>query len=152
MSEILSDSLASETIAEASRGRYLKIWADFKAFSDLSDEFDNRILTESEFVEFFKHLRTNKKSSSSSLWTIYSMLNSVCKGKYSERLQKFPRITSLLKSYNGDVKKKAAVFEEGDLKTLICGSSGPLYSILAGEEGGLDPGIFLRAEEPLHSK
>ena len=112
MSEILSDTLASETIAEASRGRYLKTWADFKAFSDQSDEFDNRMPTESEFVEFFKHLRTNKKSSSSSLWTIYSMLNSVCKGKYSERLQKFPRITSLLKSYNGDVKKKAAVFED----------------------------------------
>ena len=88
MLEILSNSLASETIAEASRGQYLKIWADFKAFSDLSDEFDNRIPTESEFVEFFKHLRTNKKSSSSSLWTIYTMLNSVCKGKYSERLQK----------------------------------------------------------------
>ena len=119
MSEILSDTLASETIAEASRGRYLKTWADFKAFSGLSDEFDNRMPTESEFVEFFKHLRTNKKSSSSSLWIIYSMLNSVCKGKYSERLQKFPRITSLLKSYNGDVKKKAAVFEEGDLETFV---------------------------------
>ena len=56
------------------------------------------------------------------------MLNSVCKGKYSERLQKFPRITSLLKSYNSDVKKKAAVFEEGDLETFVAAQSGKFCS------------------------
>ena len=119
MSAILSDELAFETVAEASRGRYKKAWEEFKGFSIFSCEFETRMPSESELLEYFKHLRNEKKSSSSTLWTVYSMLNSVCKGKYSERLQKFPRITALLKSYNKDCKKKAAVFEDGDLEKFV---------------------------------
>ena len=119
MSVILSDELAFLTIAEASRGRYKKVWEEFTRFSNSSDDFEKRMPSENELLEYFQHLRNKKKNSSSTLWTVYSMLNSVCKGKYSERLQKFPRITALLKSYNKDCKKKAAVFDDGDLEKFV---------------------------------
>ena len=106
MSAILSDEFAFETVAEASRGRYKKVWEEFKGFSSSSNDFERRMPSENELLEYFKHLRNEKKSSSSTLWMVYSMLNSVCKGKYSECLQKFLRITALLKSYK-DCKKKA---------------------------------------------
>ena len=53
------------------------------------------------------------------MWTLYSMVNSVCKGKYGSCLQKHPRITSLLKSYDTDVKKKAAVFSQEEVDTFV---------------------------------
>ena len=53
------------------------------------------------------------------MWTLYSMVNSVCKGKYGSSLQKHPRITSLLKSYDTDVKKKAAVFSQEDVDSFV---------------------------------
>ena len=118
---ILSDECAVETISEASRGRYKKAWEEFKGFSTNSSDYETRMPSENEFLDYFKHLRSDKKSSSSTMWTVYSMLNTVCKGKYSERLQKYPRITALLKSFNKDCKKKAAVFQDGDLEKFVGG-------------------------------
>jgi integrase len=53
------------------------------------------------------------------MWTTYSMINSTCKGKYGDTLKKFPRVTSLLKAYDTDVKKKAAVFSKDDLDAFV---------------------------------
>ena len=101
------DECAVETIGEASRGRYKKACEEFKGFSTDSSDY-------------FKHLRSDKKSSSRTMWTVYSMPNTVCKGKYSERMQKFQRITALLKSFNKDCKKKAVVFQDGDHEKFFC--------------------------------
>ena len=74
---------------------------------------------EEEFLSYFRHLRTDEGYSSSTMWTIYSMVNSVCKGKYGSCLQKHPRITSFLKSYDTDVKKKAEVFSQEEVDTFV---------------------------------
>ena len=55
------------------------------------------------------------------MWTTYSMINSVCKEKYGDTLKKFPRVTSLLKSFDTDVKQKAAVFSRIDLDSFVNG-------------------------------
>ena len=68
-------------------------------------------------MAYFKYLHEEKKAASSSMWTYYSYINSICQRKYSVRLQQFPRITQLLKSYDTDVKEKAEIFDE----TLIKG-------------------------------
>ena len=111
MSSILSDQEAVETVKGSTNERYLKIWVSFKNNSPNSAEFENRIPEENELLDFFRHLRNDLKYSSSSMWTYYSMLNAVIKGKYGERLQKYPRITSLLKSHDTNIKKKAPVFD-----------------------------------------
>ena len=53
------------------------------------------------------------------MWTTYSMINSVCKEKYGDTLKKFPRVTSLLKSFDTDVKNKADVFSRIDLDSFV---------------------------------
>ena len=56
---------------------------------------------------------------SSSLWTMYSMVNSVTKVKYSLSLKAYPRITSVLKSMDVDCKKKAKTFNKQDFDKFI---------------------------------
>ena len=75
--------------------------------------------TEDEFSKYFRYLRLEKKLSSSTLRKTYSIINAVVKGKYGERLQKHPRLTTLLKSFDTDTKKKVAVFEMEDLGVFV---------------------------------
>lgn len=82
-------------------------------------EFEQRAPSEEEFLSFFRHQRLELKKASSTMWTTYSMLNGVIKGKYGIRLQDYPRLTSLLKSYDVDTKHKAAVFEPEDLGLFV---------------------------------
>ena len=56
---------------------------------------------------------------SSTLWTTYSMVTSVCKGKYSINLKQYCRVTSLLKSFDVDVKKKAKVFTKSEINKFL---------------------------------
>ena len=73
--------------------------------------------TEDHFVEYFDYLKNTKKYASSTLWTIYSMLNNKLQLNFGFKLQKFPRITLLLKLYEaGDTRKKAKEF----LKEEVC--------------------------------
>ena len=56
---------------------------------------------------------------STSLWTIYCMLNAVSKAKYGFNLRDFPRVTNLIKTFNVDMKKKAMVFSKEDIDRFI---------------------------------
>jgi hypothetical protein len=59
----------------------VKCWKEFK---ELNPEinFEEGPPGEEAIVNFFKHLRTKKKVASSSVWTLYSYINSVFKRKY----------------------------------------------------------------------
>ena len=85
------------TVKEGSRERYSRVWKEYLDFCSTSSEFAYRMPSEYELITYFKHLREVKKMASSSLWTYYSMINSVVKGIYGEKMQKYPRITMLLK-------------------------------------------------------
>ena len=99
------------------REKVKKLWEDF--VDKNNDEFNENQPTENQFISYFKDLREEKSLSSSSIWTYYSSLNCVMKNRYGTPLQKYPRITTLLKSYNGDVKKKAAIFESSDIEEFV---------------------------------
>ena len=67
-------------------------------------------------MQYFDILHTQKKMKSSTLWSTYSMLNSIHQRNYGECLQNFPRITQQLKSYNSSYSRKvASVFETKDI-------------------------------------
>ena len=53
------------------------------------------------------------------MWTTYSMLNSVVKSKYGFNLKNYVRVTSLIKSFDVDIKKKAEVFSTEDIDSFI---------------------------------
>jgi hypothetical protein len=63
-------------------------------------------------------MRLEKKMAASTLWTHYSMLNSVMKRKYGSKIQDFPRVTMLIKGFPEDLKQKALILDEEDLKKL----------------------------------
>jgi hypothetical protein len=44
----------------------------------------------------------------SSVWTLYSYLNSILKQKYGFKLQDLPRMTMFIKGFEEDTKKKAS--------------------------------------------
>ena len=108
-------------VKDGSRGKYRKCWNDFTSFFPLKkDEFSLGMPCEEDFTSYFKHLREEKKMASSSLWTYYSMLNSVVKGIYGKKLQtEFPRLTSFIKAYDTDIKKKAMCFEPEDIADFV---------------------------------
>ena len=87
--------------------------------------------TEDEFMDFFKHLRNELGMSSSTLWTNYSMVNSFVKGKYGKSLQTMPRITSLIKSFDTDIKNKAFIFSKDEIACFVSNKSisGPYWLV-----------------------
>lgn len=97
---------------------YVKAWINFKTF--LPGDLDLEIgpPAEDKIIDYFKHLRMEKQMASSSIWTIYSYINSIFKRKYGLQLQTMPRITLTIKGFEGDIKQKAEVFDE-DVSKII---------------------------------
>ena len=87
---ILSDQIALEQVKPGSRIIYKKAFDRLREFleRDLED------LPEQELMRYFRDLRLEKNAASSTLWSTYSMINSLCKGKYNLDLKKFTRVSS----------------------------------------------------------
>ena len=131
---IQSDEVALQAIKENTRPCYLKLWKDFKEFTG-DESLDIRVPSEDEILNFLRHLRDDKGifncicnicnicyiigMASSTMWTCYSQLNGVIKSKYGFNLKKYARVTSLLKSMDTDIKKKAGVFSKEELGKFI---------------------------------
>ena len=90
---------------------------DFKESFPNAD-FDSRRPTEEELREYFLNMRTVRGCASTTIWTNFSMVNSVCKNKYSFDIKSLPRIVTLLKSFEGAPKKKAAIFTAEELRAF----------------------------------
>ena len=119
MSTIVSDDdIFVQFTNEASRKQYERMW---KQFLEFCGDFDLEAGQPGEdlLTNYFKHLRFEKKMASSSLWTVYSCLNSILKRKYSAKLQELPRLTLLIKGFDQDVKQKAAIFDDVQLKEFM---------------------------------
>ena len=84
-STILTDESVFSQIKEKSRNAYVKSWEDFKSYLTGHD-FEECHPGEEDIISFFNHLRNEKKMASSSIWTIYSYINSVIKRKYGWKL------------------------------------------------------------------
>jgi hypothetical protein len=61
------------------------------------------------------------------MWTYYSCLNSMMKSKYNIKLQELPRLTMLIKGFDTDIKSKAPIFEETQLKAFMLGNMESSY-------------------------
>ena len=85
---------------------------------DTSSELEIRHPSEEEISSYLKYLRKEGKASST-MWTMYSMLNSILKSKYDFSLKNYPRVTTMLKSFDTDVKKKAATFSKEEFDQFV---------------------------------
>ena len=118
---ILPDADALIQIKEGSRKLYIKAFNQFREY--IGNDLEARPPTEQELLSYVKFMRLEKGLASSSLWTTYSMINGVCKGKYSINLKQYCRVTSLIKSFDVDVKSKAATFSSEEINKFIGDSS-----------------------------
>ena len=103
----MKDQESFETIKPTSRPVYRKAWLKFMSF-DESHNFENEMPNEDILSSYFKQLRASG-AASSTLWTTYSLINAVIKTKYGERLQKYPRLTSLIRSF--DTGKQISILQ-----------------------------------------
>jgi hypothetical protein len=126
--KIYTDREVFEQIKDASRKQYIRTWQDFKTFT-VGHNYEDSQPGEEDFIAFFKHIRLEKKIATSTLWTHYSMLNSVMKKKYGSKIQDFLRVTMLIKGFREDLKKKALILDEEHLKkfwSLKLGQTQPI--------------------------
>lgn len=95
--------------------RYDTTWNQFKEFINKEDEPG-----EDDFIQYFDHLKQTKGYASSSIWSFYSMINHKFQMLYGKKLQKFPRITHLLKSYEvGYERISSNFFSKEQLLTFL---------------------------------
>ena len=111
-------------IKQKSRPAYKKCWNEFTSFFRGGQDFETRVPAEAEMIEYFKYLRDELKRKSSTIWTTYSTLNSVTKGRYSFDLNNYKRLKSVLKTL---IRRKKPVYSPmkiwKNFSVLICRTS-----------------------------
>lgn len=108
--EIINEEMAPKT----SKQKYDQEWKRFLDFSKTDSPCENH------YLQYFDTLRRVKNYKASTLWTIYSILNSNHQMRVGGKLQQWPRITKLLKGYNkGYQRKVAKVFTLNQVKEFM---------------------------------
>ncbi len=117
---VSNEEIFKQFTNEVSRKQYKRTWLQFAEFCG---DFDLEAGQPGEELlsKYFKFLRLEKKVASSSLWTVYSCLNTIMKRKYSVRLQEIPALTRLIKGFTQDVKQEAAIFDNNLIKAFMLG-------------------------------
>ena len=116
-SHILPDDDALVQIKEPSRKLYAIAFNQLREY--LGKDLEIEPPSEKELLDYFKYLRLEKNMASSSLWTTYSKINGICKAKYSFNLKQYYRVTSLIKSFDVDIKTKAKIFSVVDINKFL---------------------------------
>ena len=102
---------------ENSKKVYLRAFGQLRDF--IGEDFSTRPPSEPEMLRYFDHLRKDKGMASSSLWTVFSMINGMCRGKYSFNLKQYGRLTSRLRRYDTDVKTKTDIFSPAEINRFV---------------------------------
>jgi len=104
--------LMSTTYPAKSRNVYLAAYLNFERYLRTSEDFDvNVVPSELSIMNYFHHLRVDKRWVSTTLWSHFSRVNAVMKRTWGVNLTIYPRLLQLLKGYEtGHKVKKASVF------------------------------------------
>jgi len=100
-----TQEIISHVSPAKSAKRYDNRWKQFQDYANISD---CTIPTEEQILQFFDHLKNDKEYFSSTIWSIYSLINSKTQLVYGMKLQKFPRVTMLPKSFEAGYQRKTA--------------------------------------------
>ena len=109
------DTILNELAPAKSAKEYAKAWETFTRFLG-----HQNCPSETEYLQFFDHLRRHRDYKASTFWSLFSKLNSMHQRKFGERLQAFPRIKILLKSYEqGYTRKVARIFSLSQIHAFM---------------------------------
>lgn len=96
--------------------RYDNSWSLFVSYVNLGD----RRPSEDEFIQYFHYLKNDRKLAASTIWSHYSMINHKYQTQTGQKLQMYPRITMLLKSFEaGYVRKSANIFSKNNMDEFL---------------------------------
>lgn len=111
--EILNDINPVE-----SKKRYEDHWKKFVEYSGMDSNMREPL--EEDFLQYFDHLKRVKEYAASTMWSVYSMLNKTYQLKYGKKMQSFPRLQFLLKSFEkGYIRKTANVFTKNEIENFL---------------------------------
>lgn len=100
--------------------RYDDAWNEFCKYHKLTETDLNNEPSEELMLQYFDHLKKTKAYASSTIWSVYSMINHKFQLVYGKKLQVYPRITMLLKSFEaGYVRKTASIFSKDEIKRFL---------------------------------
>lgn len=109
-----------------SKARYEKSWTDFVEFLDTNSKTNSdsnsraNIPTEEDYLSYFDYLHRIKEWKFSTIWSTFSKLNGTHSKLYGSRLQQWPRIQTLLKSYAHNYqRKKASAFTHEEILEFL---------------------------------
>jgi outer membrane protein assembly factor BamD (BamD/ComL family) len=117
MSKWNVDEILNDTLPEPSKETYNKKWVEFNNFIGEKPKPE-----EADYIQYFDNLHTEKKLKALTIWCTYSMLNAVHQRELGEKLQAYPRVTQLLKSYNSTYERKVVSVFNKNYFTLCKGS------------------------------
>jgi hypothetical protein len=103
--------LMATTYPAKSRKIYLASYVQFENYLKKKGADPNVEPSELSILNYFHHLRNDKKWASTTLWSHFSRVNAVMKRTWGFSMTKYPRVPDLLKGYEGSHRvKKACVF------------------------------------------
>jgi hypothetical protein len=113
--------LMSNTYPAKSRKVYLSAYVSLESYCKRLGVFSADLPpSEHAILNYFTHLRKDKKWASTTLWSHFSRINAVTKRSFGLNLTIYPRVTDLLKSFEECHRvKKACVFTPQQASLLI---------------------------------
>ena len=116
------DVSAEEIMLKVGPGKslslYEKEWARFGRF--LKKELGSYEPIEDDYIRFCYFLRKAKTMKYSTLWSIHSRLRNCHARRFATDINKFPKLTMMLKSYeSGYVRKTSNVFNRDEVERIL---------------------------------
>ena len=109
------DEIMQEVVPAKSAKNYAQTWDTFRKFLGHEQE-----PTEQEYMQYLDFLKMDKGYKASSFWCLFSKLNGMHHRRYGTKLQQYPRIKLLLKSFEqGYVRKVAKVFSRQEVEAFL---------------------------------
>jgi len=101
-----------DTFPLKSKAVYKEAYRQFQTFLKGNGQFFAGVApTEEALLNYFSYLRIDRHFAASSIWCTSAKLNACLKREFGFKLQDYPSISELLKSFDsGEVVKKAKVF------------------------------------------
>jgi len=107
-----SADINQDTFPRKSKAVYKDAYIKFQRFLKANGRFVQGVApTEEDFQNYFRFLKDDQHFVASSLWCTSAKLNACLKREFGIKLQDFPCVSELLKSFDyGHVVKKAKIF------------------------------------------
>ena len=94
--------------------RYQSAWENFQIFRNSKEK-----PKEQDYLRYFQWLHHEKKFVGTTIWSIYARLNYTHQKLYSEKIQRWPKISTMIGSFQQHSKKQAQAFSSAEIQQFM---------------------------------